>query len=264
MENRKEPHVVIYWDRIFIAASILVLVIIAVANLVISASANNEPEKPAAVAVGTTVTTPPADTKMEQTTPQIDLTVVLDPGHGGSDVGATNAGETRFEKVDNLRLAKAVQTALEAQGVTVVMTRTDDSFVSLDDRCSIANDSRADLFVSLHRNCSDVGNGVEIWVDNDKPVIDTALAENIMAGLNEAGISRDRGVQFGYRGDAYTDYQVNRETDMPSCLVEVGFMTSDEDNKLFDKKLTDYAEKIAEAIIKTGKDAGLAKTVDAE
>lgn len=76
-------------------------------------------------------------------------TVCIDAGHGGYDVGATN-GE-RYEKDDNLRLAKAVEAELKARGINTIMTRSDDTYVSLEDRCKTANKKKADLFISLHR-----------------------------------------------------------------------------------------------------------------
>ena len=70
-------------------------------------------------------------------------TVCIDAGHGGYDVGATN-GE-RYEKDDNLRLAKAVEAELKARGINTIMTRSDDTYVSLEDRCKTANKKKADL-----------------------------------------------------------------------------------------------------------------------
>ena len=84
-------------------------------------------------------------------------TVCIDAGHGGYDVGATN-GE-RYEKDDNLRLAKAVEAELKARGINTIMTRSDDTYVSLEDRCKTANKKKADLFISLHRNSADSGCG---------------------------------------------------------------------------------------------------------
>ncbi len=187
------------------------------------------------------------------------LKIVIDPGHGGTDAGALDKTETRMEKNDALRIALAVQKYLgEYENVEVIMTRTEDIFVSLDDRCRIANEADADLFVALHRNLFEgSAQGVEVWVSNKQPVVDTALAQNILDGLREVGISSDRGVQFGYIGNPNVNYQVNRETDMPSCLVEMGFMQDEQDNALFDEHCDEYAKAIAAAIYKTAGEAGL-------
>ncbi len=171
--------------------------------------------------------------------------VVIDPGHGGKDVGAEYGG--RFEKNDNLALALLVEEELDKMGVDVVLTRDDDSFVSLEKRCRIANFKRAQLFVSLHRNSAADANGVEIWVSSNSPEVDTEIAQSIISGLTEAGISKNRGVKSGYaQGDG--DYYVNSHTNMPSCLVELGFISSDEDNALYDKNIEGYAKAIAAAV----------------
>ncbi|MDD5948005.1 MAG: N-acetylmuramoyl-L-alanine amidase [Oscillospiraceae bacterium] len=191
--------------------------------------------------------------------------VVLDAGHGGFDGGSTAVGVTRLEKDDNLTLALATQQALlKYPGVNVIMTRTTDDFISLQDRCDVANNAGADLFVSLHRNCATEGNGVEIWINREDDVVDKALAEYILELLDEVGISRNRGIKFGFRGvsgensDNQGDsYYVNANTDMPSCLVELGFLTNDEDNANFDKHLDDYADAIARGIVELGMDENL-------
>ncbi len=172
--------------------------------------------------------------------------VVIDPGHGGSDVGAEYDG--RFEKDDNLALAILVNEKLNDMGIDSVLTRDKDKQISLEKRCKIANKKKADVFVSLHRNSADGAKGVEIWVRSDMPEKDTALAQNILNGLDEVGISQNRGVKFGYaRGDG-KDYYVNSHSDMPSCLVELGFINSETDNELFDENIDSYAEAIARSI----------------
>lgn len=175
--------------------------------------------------------------------PAVD--VVIDPGHGGNDVGAQYDG--RNEKDDNLDLALLVADDLQDMGVKIKLTRDDDTYISLEKRCKIANRRRAKLFVALHRNSAESGRGVEVWISSDKPEKDSALAENILSALDEVGISKNRGVKAGYaQGDG--NYYVNSHTDMPSCLAEIGFITSDEDNELLDANLEEYAEAIAAAI----------------
>lgn len=171
--------------------------------------------------------------------------VVLDPGHGGNDAGAVS-GERR-EKDDNLAFALCLKEKLEKNGVKVLLTREDDSFVSLEERCKFANKNRAELFVSLHRNSAASGSGAEIWVSSRADAGEIRLAEDILAALDEVGISRNRGVKKGY-AEGRGDYYVNSKTEMTSCLVELGFMDSASDNRLFDKYLDDYAEAAAKAI----------------
>lgn len=254
---------VIFWDRIIVAAAIFALVIIGCVSMIvyIASSPNNNHDSETLTEKkvhGSTY----ADNKKEQPVVE-DETVVpeykvfLDAGHGGEDGGCTDSSGLRIEKEDNLNITLAVKKKLESMGVTVVTSRDDDTFVSLDDRCDMANESKADLFVSLHRNSAYEGQGVEIWVSNKEIYEDTLLGQNIMDALDEAGISKNRGVQFGYIGKPSYNYQVNYDTDMPSCLVELGFITDDTDNELYDKNFDAYAEAIAEAIYKTCTDLKL-------
>lgn len=173
-------------------------------------------------------------------------TVVIDAGHGGKDVGAV-LGE-RYEKDDNLKLALEVKKELKKKDVKVVMTRNDDEFVSLEDRCKIANKKKADLFVALHRNSAESGSGVEIWIKSNASKKEQRLADNILNAVDDVGVSQSRGVKKGYIGNPKGDYFVNKNTNMPSCLVEMGFITNDTDNELFDKNISEYAKAIANAI----------------
>ncbi len=172
--------------------------------------------------------------------------VVIDAGHGGSDFGAEYSG--RKEKDDNLALALLVAEKLENMGVDTVLTRKEDKFISLEKRCKIANKKKAQIFVSLHRNSAEGASGVEIWISKENPDADRKIAESILNALSEAGISENRGVKAGYARSDGKDYYVNSHTDMPSCLVELGFINSETDNKLFDEKLERYAQAIAESV----------------
>ena len=95
-----------------------------------------------------------------------DIVVCIDAGHGGTDAGAIN--NNRYEKDDTLKIAKLIEKYLKEQGIKTVMTRTNDTYVSLRERCKIANKKRADLFISIHRNSAEQGNGVEIWTNSKK------------------------------------------------------------------------------------------------
>lgn len=175
------------------------------------------------------------------------ICVVIDPGHGGNDVGAVNGG--RYEKDDNLRLALKVKECLEEKGIDVILTRSDDTFISLENRCKIANSHSADLYVSLHRNSAKPdAQGVEIWIGSENSYRARSLAKYMLDGLSEAGISQNRGVRVGYISGENKDYYVNKNTDMPSCLVELGFITNNKDNELYDKNIDVYAQVIANAI----------------
>src|SRR5206468_2731912 len=93
--------------------------------------------------------------------------VVVDAGHGGRDTGALGPRGTR-EKDVALAIAKALAVKLKAAGFTVILTRQDDRYLTLDDRTRIANDARADLFVSVHCNAARrrTLSGIETWTLN--------------------------------------------------------------------------------------------------
>lgn len=184
----------------------------------------------------------------EEEPEETGVVICIDAGHGGKDNGSDY--QRRYEKDDNLKLAQAVAAYLRGKDIKVVMTREEDVFLSLEERCKVANESQAVYFVSLHRNDGD-GNGVETWVNSGATDETVTLAETIMQKLDAVGISRNRGVKKGTQNDESGDYYVNLHSDMPSCIVEMGFMNSSADNQLFDEKLDAYAAAIGDAILET-------------
>lgn len=176
-----------------------------------------------------------------------EIVVCIDAGHGGTDVGAIN--NNRYEKYDTLKIAKLIEEYLNNEGIKTVMTRTNDTYVSLRERCKIANKKRADLFISIHRNSAEQGNGVEIWTNSKKKQDDLELSNTILENLQSVGIQTNRGVKTGSIEGENTNYYVLNNTNMTSCLVELGFITDSVDNNLFDENIEDYAKAIAEGII---------------
>lgn len=174
--------------------------------------------------------------------------VCLDPGHGGSDFGATSADGKRIEKEDNLTLALKVRDELEKKGVKVVMTRDDDGEITLKERCKLANRRRCDLFLALHRNSSPKGTGVEAWISKNEKNGEKKLAKNLVGSICEITGQENRGVKLGYRDGSAENYYINANTNMPSILLEVGFVTDTKDNKAFDENLDETAKRIAEII----------------
>lgn len=169
---------------------------------------------------------------------------MLDAGHGGADPGATYEG--RQEKDDTLKLTLAVGKILEDNGVEVEYTRMTDIYQTPFQKATIANQSGADYFISIHRNSSPTPNqynGVETLVYN-KSGIKYELAPNILGALGELGF-REIGVK------ERPGLVVLRRTAMPAVLVEAGFINSDVDNALFDEKFTEIAQAIASAILGT-------------
>lgn len=253
--EKQNKNTFIYWDRVVIALCIFVLIIIFIImgiKGIISLFSDDATSVKAVQAVKT-------DTAVLGVGQE--LLVCIDAGHGGEeDCGALSNDESRFESNDDLNIALAVEKHLQDLGADVIMTRKDDTYVELYQRPEIANDSDADIYVSLHRNSAESGQGVEVWVNYDAPDEDTLLAKNILKGLDKVGISQNRGVQFGYQGydpSAKVNYVVNEKSNMPSCLVELGFITDDEDNELFDKNLDSYAKSIAESIVKSAEELNI-------
>ena len=178
------------------------------------------------------------------------LVVCIDAGHGSNDCGC-QAPDGSYESHDNLKLALLIEKELKAMGVTVVMTRTEDVWVDLADRPYIANMSNADLLISVHRNINEESSvkGVEAWISGQENDNSAQIAKLIMNNLDSVGISRNRGVRTGTMESEEKDYVVNRLSSMPSVLLEMGFMSSPTDNRLFDNNLADYAVAIAEAVL---------------
>ena len=91
---------------------------------------------------------------------------MIDPGHGGDDVGARGARGAQ-EKTVTLEVARRLRTLIEMRlGIRVVLTRDEDRTISLDERAAIANNSKADLFLSLHLNAAPAGSvaGAEVYL----------------------------------------------------------------------------------------------------
>ncbi len=177
-----------------------------------------------------------------------EIIVCLDAGHGGDDVGATSTDGKRYEKDDNLKLTLKVRDELERMGVKTVLTRDDDTTVSLKDRCKTANKKRSDLFVAIHRNSSATGTGVEAWVSKIEKEDEKDTAEAMLKALSDVTGYENRGVKSGYRDRTARNYYINSNTKMPSILLEVGFISSEEDNKVFDEKIDLLANEIAKVI----------------
>ena len=177
------------------------------------------------------------------------IIICLDAGHGGDDPGAVN-GE-RQEKDDNLRMALAVRDKLESYGfenLTVMLTREDDTALELQQRVEIANDAKATLFISIHRN-SGGGQGIETWISAEKLRPETQLATYIQEGLAAIPMVKDRGVKSGTASNPLASYYVVGNTKMPACLVELGFIDNVEDLVLFEAAFDSYAAAIADGIL---------------
>lgn len=142
--------------------------------------------------------------------------VVIDAGHGGSDVGATRNGV--YEKYITIDVAKRVEKMLKAQGYGVLMTRSDDSYVSLQDRVAFSEAYSPDIFVSIHVNSStsETPNGIETHYYHPESI---PLAQTVHASLISSINAHDRGT---FKSKFY----VINHTTSPAILVEMGFLSN--------------------------------------
>lgn len=176
--------------------------------------------------------------------------VVIDAGHGGSDEGASSGDQ--IEKDETLAVAKLVAKDLKADGYRVLMTREEDTNVSLQERAQAANAAKADAFVSIHRNMyngekTDV-KGVEIWISHEQGEQETQLANAVMDRLLATGYVMSRGIKSGSMDDPNTDYYVVRETQMPAILIELGFLSNEDDRAMVQENAGTTARAIADGI----------------
>ena len=172
-------------------------------------------------------------------TPADGPLVVLDAGHGGTDVGAPYFDY--YEKDLVLPITLEVGRLLEAAGVRVSYTRSDDSTVSLAARAEQANTQGAAIFVSIHANAFPQNPAIEGVETYHLPggVGAKVLAENIHAAVLAATGANDRQVRTA-------NYYVLRHTDMPAVLVETGYMTNEAECE--NLALWEYQQLLAQGI----------------
>ena len=147
--------------------------------------------------------------------------IVIDPGHGGEDEGCASEGV--WEKDVNLAIAKLVQGKLEALGYQVIMTREDDTYIAKEDRVKLANESQADIYVSIHQNSSEDASvsGMEVWFEGEDAQRDNQRLAQL---IHKETIQSTGATERVLRGDA--EFHVTGKTDMPACLIETGFLTN--------------------------------------
>jgi len=187
--------------------------------------------------------------------------VVIDPGHGGQDSGATVGGVA--EKDLTLDLAERVDRLLEQGGVATLMTRMDDTYVSLAERAAMTNRISACIMVSLHFNEGNkpVSNGIETYYADHQitpgarifswlPFLEKASGQqpnieshDLASFVQEALIARTNAFNRGTKAEQFF---VIANVRHPAVLVEGGFLSNKDDSQ----KLTsaDYREKMAIAI----------------
>jgi N-acetylmuramoyl-L-alanine amidase len=165
------------------------------------------------------------------------ITVVIDAGHGGFDRGGI-PGQRVSEKDMTLDVARRLKSVLEASGYRVVMTRDSDVFVPLGTRTAIANSNRNAIFVSVHFNSAtrSGASGIETYFYNRDSLSLASAIHHYVAG----------GAPSSNRGVRRRGYFVLRRTNMPSVLVECGFLTNPTEAGYAQN--ASYRQKLAEAI----------------
>ncbi len=169
-------------------------------------------------------------------------TIILDVGHGGTDLGARAKSPYCEEKKLCLQTARLVKKHLNQLGYHVVMTRESDAYVSLARRVEIATQAGGDLFVSVHYNSTrnPIAKGIEVFFDSKEDKVraksSKKLADAVLGRVLRRTEAVSRGVKKG-------NFYVIRETSMPAILVEGGFISNpDERGRL---RTREYQEKIA-------------------
>ena len=178
--------------------------------------------------------------------------IALDAGHGGSDTGAIGpTGVT--EKGVTLRVAKALQKLLQAEGATVLMTRAEDTEVSpkkanasdveeLQARCDVGNDGNADIFVSMHMDSftNSTPSGTTGYYYSKGSAASQRLAQYVSEGVVTS-------LGTGNRGNKSCNFYVVKHTDMPATLVEMAFISNDREERLMNSE--EGISKAAEGIL---------------
>lgn len=208
---------------------------------------------------GAATTTPSTPSQIVTVNPGA-FTVYLDPGHGGSDVGAvgeyvdTEDDEviTMYEKTSNLKIALKTKELLEKNGVNVKMSRDVDKHVGLYDRPREANSLGADLFLSIHNNASSnvEVSGTQVYYSDSMPqyegVTNKQVANIFYDTITDASGLRRAGVIDNNR------YVVINQANMPSLILEVAFMScqADLERLLEDDFIQSVAQGICNGVLK--------------
>ncbi|WP_312353954.1 N-acetylmuramoyl-L-alanine amidase family protein [Aminipila sp.] len=169
------------------------------------------------------------------------LVVMLDPGHGESTSGKRSPDGSLREYEFNRAVANKMKNLLQAKGIEVILTVNDDSDPSLANRCERANNSDADIFVSIHANA--FGNGQEWTSPNGWEIYH--YPGSILSNQLAKAISNSNFPEIGIhnRGIKTANLYVIKNTYMPAVLIEHGFFTNAEEIKLL--KSDEWREKVA-------------------
>lgn len=166
-----------------------------------------------------------------------DATIVIDAGHGGHDPGAVT--DYIYEKDITLNTALKLQSRLLSSGANVILTRSDDYYVSLGNRVAESRNNQADAFISLHYDAVPVANSMSGTTTYYYSETDSILAEYINQALINNGPLPNNGLREG-------NLYVLRNNSRPSILLELGYMNNDTDLSMI--YTDDYQDTVSDAI----------------
>ena len=176
-------------------------------------------------------------------------TVMLDPGHGGTDGGAPCAvnGSTYNEAKIALTISEKVKAKLQAMGASVIMTRTSNSDLTLVSRKRMARTNNPDVFVSIHMDSAASSSGYGTTAFYYRPY-SYALAKSIHTQLVNTYVQSIYGTQKSTidRGTVFYPYSVTRIEECPSVLIECGYVSNLEECKILQN--SKHQDSIATAI----------------
>lgn len=176
-------------------------------------------------------------------------TIFLDPGHGGNDPGNLGVSSNKVVEKDlSLIISKKVAKILSNQNdIEVIISRTEDKYISKSERADMANSQNADILVSIHLNAQQGDNsatGVESYYSPKSQDDSNVLAKKIQETIISYIDVRDRGIKEG-------NLEVLNRAGMPAVLIECGFLTNQEEEKKLssDSYQNQLAEGIAQGIL---------------
>ena len=182
--------------------------------------------------------------KPSENDPKKTITVVIDAGHGGNDDGMTVDGSTEKEIVASI--AQKIKQNNSDKNVVIHFTRTEDSFVSLQDRTNFINEMKPDLVLSLHvnGNANTEASGVELYVSPKNAMHEKS--KSIAEDLNNRLVTNNN---FKSRGVKEANFTMLRDSKYPSITVELGFLSNANDREYLTN--VGHQEKIANTILQT-------------
>ncbi|NLB99451.1 N-acetylmuramoyl-L-alanine amidase [Jeotgalibaca porci] len=172
------------------------------------------------------------------TTTLSEATIVIDPGHGGADPGAI--GDYMYEKQATVDTAAIIAQKLESVGANVILTRTGDESISLEERAYLSNSYGADLFISIHYDSTPEGvyaTGTTTYYYAD--------SDNYVADLINDELSKN--LPLPNNGSRFGNFLVLRENAQPAILLELGYMNNPDDVATFNT--SHYQNLVADSIL---------------